>query len=92
MTINLPQIGLDKKYRTLTYGCQMNVRDSETIAGLLEGMGYSQTDKEEDADLIVFNTCSVRHSAENKVFGKLGEIKKLKKASRFNGCFRGLYI
>lgn len=91
MTINLPQIGLDKKYRTLTYGCQMNVRDSETIAGLLEGMGYSQTDKEEDADLIVFNTCSVRHSAENKVFGKLGEIKKLKKSKpdlmvAFGGC------
>lgn len=91
MTINLPQIGLDKKYLTLTYGCQMNVRDSETIAGLLEGMGYCETDNQEDADIIIFNTCSVRHSAENKVFGKLGEIKKLKKSKpdlmvAFGGC------
>lgn len=91
MTINLPQIGLDKKYLTLTYGCQMNVRDSETIAGLLEGMGYSETDNLNDADIVIFNTCSVRHSAENKVYGKLGEVNKLKKSNpnlmiAFGGC------
>jgi tRNA-2-methylthio-N6-dimethylallyladenosine synthase len=68
-----------KKYFTLTYGCQMNVRDSEIICGLLEASGFIEAEKPEDADLIVFNTCSVRHSAENKVFGKLGEINTLKR-------------
>ncbi|MGI5922093.1 MAG: tRNA (N6-isopentenyl adenosine(37)-C2)-methylthiotransferase MiaB, partial [Syntrophomonadaceae bacterium] len=68
-----------KKYLILTYGCQMNVRDSETIAGLVEAMGYRGTEKPEQADLIIFNTCSVRHSAENKVFGKLGEIMRIKR-------------
>ncbi|MGE5416953.1 MAG: tRNA (N6-isopentenyl adenosine(37)-C2)-methylthiotransferase MiaB [Acidobacteriota bacterium] len=68
----------DKKYQILTYGCQMNERDSEIIAGLLETAGYEQAKALEDADLVVFNTCSVRHSAENKVFSRLGEIKKLK--------------
>lgn len=66
------------KYKILTFGCQMNVRDSETIAGLLEGCGYVSGDLEE-ADLVVFNTCSVRHSAENKVLGKLGEIIALRR-------------
>ncbi|HBK52972.1 MAG TPA: tRNA (N6-isopentenyl adenosine(37)-C2)-methylthiotransferase MiaB, partial [Syntrophomonas wolfei] len=50
------------KYRILTYGCQMNVRDSETIAGLLESSGFNQAEDLSEADLIVFNTCSVRHS------------------------------
>ena len=62
----------------MTYGCQMNVRDSEIIAGFVEDMGYQAVDLE-TADLVVLNTCSVRHSAENKVFGKLGELKHLKK-------------
>ena len=80
-----------KNYHILTYGCQMNVRDSETISGLLEAKGYSAVDTPEEADIVVFNTCSVRHSAENRVFGKLGEIKKLKKANpelliAFGGC------
>lgn len=57
----------------------MNVRDSETIAGLLEAAGYRPSPKLEEAGLVVLNTCSVRHSAENKVFGKLGELKQLKK-------------
>lgn len=67
------------KYYILTYGCQMNVRDSEIIAGLLEGMGCIAADTVEDAAIILFNTCSVRHSAENKVYGKLGEIMALKR-------------
>jgi len=66
------------KYHILTYGCQMNERDSEIIAGLLEQVGYQPVSMLEDADLVVLNTCSVRHSAENKVYGKLGEIKRLK--------------
>jgi tRNA-2-methylthio-N6-dimethylallyladenosine synthase len=83
------------KYRILTYGCQMNVRDSETIAGLLEGSGFNQAEDLSEADLIVFNTCSVRHSAENKVYGKLGEIASLKKKRpelliAFGGCMAQL--
>lgn len=78
-------------YYILTYGCQMNERDSEVIAGLLNRAGYEQAVKLEDADLVVFNTCAVRHSAENKVFGKLGEIKRLKNKKAemivaFGGC------
>ncbi len=89
MSIN--QLELKNKYHLLTYGCQMNVRDSETIGGLLEGMGYVETDDLDEANLVVFNTCSVRHSAENKVYGKLGEINKLKKSKpglmvAFGGC------
>lgn len=84
-----------KKYRILTYGCQMNVRDSEIIAGLLEGIGYVPAEALEEAGLIVFNTCSVRHSAENKVYGKLGEIMALKRSDpgkliAFGGCMAQL--
>lgn len=73
----------------------MNVRDSETIAGLLEGSGFNQAEDLSEADLIVFNTCSVRHSAENKVYGKLGEIASLKKKRpelliAFGGCMAQL--
>ncbi|MGI5880441.1 MAG: tRNA (N6-isopentenyl adenosine(37)-C2)-methylthiotransferase MiaB [Syntrophomonadaceae bacterium] len=67
------------KYHIYTYGCQMNVRDSEVIGGLLEDNGYEQASTPESADLILFNTCSVRHSAENKIYGKLGEINLLKR-------------
>ncbi len=83
------------RYHILTYGCQMNVRDSEIIAGILEGMGYVMTPDLEDADLVVFNTCSVRHSAENKVYGKLGEVALLKRKHpdmliAFGGCMAQL--
>ncbi|MEN6461763.1 MAG: tRNA (N6-isopentenyl adenosine(37)-C2)-methylthiotransferase MiaB [Syntrophomonas sp.] len=86
---------IDLKYLTLTYGCQMNVRDSETIAGLVEAMGYKETDRIEDANLVIFNTCSVRHSAENKVFGKLGEVMRIKRTKpglviAFGGCMAQL--
>lgn len=67
-----------KKYLTLTYGCQMNERDTATIAGLVERSGYQEATSLEEADLVVLNTCSVRHSAENKVYGKLGELKRFK--------------
>lgn len=66
------------RYYILTYGCQMNERDSEILAGLLESGGYERAGTLSEADLILFNTCSVRHSAENKVFGKLGEVMRLK--------------
>ncbi|MDI9479621.1 MAG: tRNA (N6-isopentenyl adenosine(37)-C2)-methylthiotransferase MiaB [Bacillota bacterium] len=82
-------------YYIITYGCQMNVRDSEIMSGLMEAMGYCATDKPEDASIILFNTCSVRHSAENKVYGKLGEIGVLKRHNpeliiAFGGCMAQL--
>lgn len=68
----------DKKYFTITYGCQMNDSDSERINGQLEELGYKPAASMEEADIIVMNTCSVRQGAEEKVYGKIGEIKKLK--------------
>ena len=66
-------------YHIVTFGCQMNVHDSEKIAGILEQKGYSPCDKREDADIIVFNTCAVREGAEDRVFGNVGALKKMKK-------------
>lgn len=68
-----------KKYWILSYGCQMNERDSETISGLLEHMGYQKGADLESADIIIIHTCCVRESAENKIIGKIGELKHLKK-------------
>lgn len=70
------------KYYIRTFGCQQNVSDSERIAGMLTQCGYIATDRIEDADLIVFNTCAVREHAEDRVFGNVGEIKRLKEANR----------
>jgi tRNA-2-methylthio-N6-dimethylallyladenosine synthase len=64
-----------RKYLIETYGCQMNVHDSERMAGLLEQAGYEPTADDRDADVIVINTCSVRERAEEKLFTRLGEIK-----------------
>ncbi len=66
-----------KKYLIETYGCQMNVHDSERMAGLLEQAGFEATDADEDADLVVINTCSVRERAEEKLYARLGHIKGL---------------
>lgn len=66
------------KYYIHTYGCQMNVHESEKLAGILEEKGYLPTEKENDADIIVFNTCCVRETAETKILGNLGIVKKLK--------------
>jgi len=68
------------KYTILTFGCQLNENDSEKIAGLVEEMGYTKTEVFEDADLVIFNTCCVRENAEERLFGKLGEIKKMKES------------
>ena len=68
----------NKKYYILTMGCQLNENDSEKICGMIEEMGYTKTDNQNDADLALFNTCCVRENAEDKLFGKLGELKKLK--------------
>lgn len=67
------------KYLIKTYGCQMNVHESEKLAGMLLSLGYTQTNNEAEADIIVFNTCCIRDGAEQKVFGNVGAIKKYKK-------------
>ncbi len=66
-----------RKYLIETYGCQMNVHDSERMAGLLEQAGFEATDTDDDADLVVINTCSVRERAEEKLYSRLGDIKGL---------------
>ncbi len=67
-----------KYYNILTMGCQLNENDSEKIAGMLENMGYEQTDNIEKTNIFILNTCCVRENAEEKLFGKLGELKKIK--------------
>lgn len=73
---------MQKHYHIVTYGCQMNVHDSERIAGMLEELGYSSCDSMEDADIVVFNTCCIRENAENHAYGNIGMLKKLKAARR----------
>lgn len=72
--------GIDKKrlFHISTYGCQMNEEDSEKLSGMLKRIGYELSDSRENASIIIFNTCCVRENAENKVFGNLGQLKKLK--------------
>ena len=66
------------KYYILTMGCQLNENDSEKLCGMIEKMGYQETEDYKEADLVIFNTCCVRENAEDKLFGKLGELKKVK--------------
>ncbi len=70
--------GVSKSFYIETFGCQMNVHDSEKVVGTLEQQGYVQTQVEDDAGLILYNTCSIRDKAEQKVFHRLNEYKKLK--------------
>lgn len=79
LPLEMAEFGKDKTYHLQTYGCQANERDSETIAGILETMGYRAIDDIDQADLIVLNTCAIRENAEDKVFGKIGYVKNLKK-------------
>lgn len=72
-------IGKDKHYYLRTYGCQANERDGETIAGIMEALGFTATDNEEVADVIILNTCAIRKNAEDKVLGELGALKRLYK-------------
>lgn len=67
------------KYFIVTYGCQMNLHESEKMAGILKKSGYCAADCMEDADLILFNTCCIRENAENHAFGNIGALKKLKR-------------
>ena len=88
---NVKNIGKNKKYHVITYGCQMNVHDSENISAILEDLKYIQTDDVDNADIIVINTCAIRENAHNKVVGMLGRIKHLKETKKdiitvFCGC------
>lgn len=71
-------MGNSKKVVTLVYGCQMSERDAETLTEITRQSGYTPSDDLETADLVIVNTCCVRESAENKILGKIGELKKLK--------------
>ncbi len=71
-----------KKYLIETFGCQMNIHDSEKIAGMLRNLGYNETQEKSCADIIIFNTCCIRESAELKIMAKIGDIKALKKANK----------
>ncbi len=71
---------LTKHYFIKTYGCQMNVHESEKLAGMLVSLGYTECDNMKDADVIVYNTCCIRDGAEQKVFGNVGSLKNLKKS------------
>ena len=68
---------MQKKYFINTYGCQMNVHESEKLAGILREHGYTEAFAQEVADIIVFNTCCIRETAEQKVLGNLGIVKKM---------------
>lgn len=72
----------EKYFAIMTYGCQMNEEDSEKLSGMLKRIGYTKTEDIEKASIILFNTCCVRENAENKVFGNLGRIKKLKEKNK----------
>lgn len=71
-----------KKYNIVTYGCQMNVHESEKIAGMLCELGFENCDKMDEADVVVFNTCCIRENAENHAYGNIGMLKKLKMQKR----------
>jgi tRNA-2-methylthio-N6-dimethylallyladenosine synthase len=69
-----------RTYEVRTYGCQMNVHDSERLSGLLESAGYARVPDGEQADVVVFNTCAVRENADNRLYGNLGHLKPVKDA------------
>src|SRR3954467_13846048 len=69
-----------RTYEVITYGCQMNVHDSERLTGLLEEAGYVAAPSDEQADVVVFNTCAVRENADNKLYGNLGHLAPVKAA------------
>ncbi|MBX5475901.1 MAG: tRNA (N6-isopentenyl adenosine(37)-C2)-methylthiotransferase MiaB [Clostridia bacterium] len=74
----MSRLGPGSKYFIYTYGCQMNERDTEIIAGFLEEMGYVPAEKPEAADLVLFNTCAIRETAEQHVYGEIGRLKAVK--------------
>ena len=75
-------IAKDKNYYIHTYGCQANIRDEETMRGMLESVGYRKVDDPSIADVIIINTCAVRENAEDKVYGEIGNLKKYRKSNK----------
>ena len=71
---------MSRSYNIRTYGCQMNVHDSERMAGLLEAAGYTRAGSDAAADIVVFNTCAVRENADNRLYGNLGQLRPVKAA------------
>jgi tRNA-2-methylthio-N6-dimethylallyladenosine synthase len=76
---NAIHTGIGKLYMIQTYGCQGNEADSETMAGILEKLGFTKTSDEHEADVIILNTCAIRENAENRIWGELGRLKQLKR-------------
>ena len=72
---------MNKTYKIMTYGCQMNENDSEKLSGMLKAMGYTKTEDEKNAGIVILNTCSVRENADVRVFGNLGAFKSYKKTN-----------
>ena len=80
-----------KKYFIHTFGCQANIRDEETMKGMLEEVGYTKTETPDEADIIIINTCAVRENAEDKVYGEIGNLKRLRRINKdiviaISGC------
>src|SRR5215211_6089774 len=73
---NIPAMA--RRYHVTTFGCQMNEHDSERMKGMLDSLGYEECGERAEADVILFNTCSIRESADNRFIGHLGEAKRLK--------------
>ena len=92
----------NKKYKIITYGCQMNLHESEKLAGILTELGYTETKEDKNADIIVFNTCCIRENAENHAEGNIGALKPLKKKNKNSlvgnlkdgslRCYFGMYV
>ena len=79
---DLKKLAQNKKYYIKTYGCQANVRDEETMRAMLEDVGYSYDENLESVDVIIINTCAVRENAEDKVYGEIGNLKRLRKKNK----------
>ena len=77
------QAGHPLTFCVTTFGCQMNARDSEKLVGILEEMGYIEAEEEESADFVIFNTCTVRENANQRVYGRLGQLSRVKKQNPY---------
>ena len=82
VSLFLKEFAQGKNYFIRTYGCQANVRDEETMRGMLESCGFKQVEEEKYADVIIINTCAVRENAEDKVYGEIGNLKALKQKNK----------
>ena len=77
--LTIARMEREKKLYIETYGCQMNVADSEVVAAVMEMSGYNMTEKEDEADAILLNTCSIRDNAEQKVLSRLAYFNSLRR-------------